>query len=96
MVSDEDLTTAEDHEALVEEVREECAKFGNLRNIQVPRTAVNGGTVQASAIRKIFVEYATVADAEKAEKELAGRQFGASVVETSYFSEADFAAGRLF
>jgi hypothetical protein len=94
MVSDEDLTTAEDHQALVDEVREECTKYGNLRDIRVPRSAENGAA--ASAIRKIFLEYASVADAEKAEHELAGRQFGESVVETSYFSEADFAASRLF
>jgi hypothetical protein len=96
MVSDEDLMTAADHEALVEEVREECTKFGTLRHIQVPRSATADGTVQTTAVRKIFVEYATVQDAQAAEKELAGRQFGASVVETSYFSETDFAAGRLF
>ena len=30
MVTEEDLATAEDHQALVEEVRDECSKFGRL------------------------------------------------------------------
>jgi len=94
MVAEEDLSTADDHEALVDEVREECAKFGQLVNIKVPRVA-DGADVEASAVRKIFLEYASVADAAKAEQELNGRQFGESTVETSYYSEADFAAGRL-
>jgi hypothetical protein len=63
-------------------------------NIKVPRVA-DGADVEASAVRKIFLEYASVADAAKAEQELNGRQFGESTVETSYYSEADFAAGRL-
>ena len=40
MVSDQDLETAQDHQELTEEVREECAKFGKLLSIKVPRKAV--------------------------------------------------------
>ena len=49
----------------------------------------------ASAARKIFLEYATLQDAANAERELAGRQFGDSVVEVTHFSEADYSSGNL-
>lgn len=79
MVGEDDLATEDDYEGLKDEVQEECAKFGRLMGMKIPRTA--SGTVQPSAIKKIFLEYATVQDAANAERELAGRQFGPNVVE---------------
>lgn len=84
MVTDEDLATEDEYNGLKEEVQEECAKFGRLLGMNIPRAA--SGTIQASAVKKIFLEYATVQDAANAEGELAGRQFGPNVVEVSAFS----------
>ena len=78
MVADDDLAADEDYHGLVDEVKEECAKFGKLLGMKVPRAP--SGTIEPSAIKKIFLEYATVQDALNAEKELAGRQFGPNVV----------------
>jgi splicing factor U2AF subunit len=93
MVTDEDLQTDEDYDGLKEEVAEEVAKFGKLISMEIPRKA--SGLIEPSAIRKIFLEYATVQDSANAERELAGRQFGPNVVEASYFDEAEYTAGRL-
>ena len=82
MVMMEDLASDGDYQGLQEEVREECAKFGQLRGMQIPRTA--GGTVQPSAILKIFLEYASVQDAQAAERELKGRKFGDNVVQVCF------------
>ena len=49
----------------------------------------------ATAVKKIFLEYATVTDACNAERELKGRAFGPNVVGASYFSEEDYAGNRL-
>jgi hypothetical protein len=46
-------------------------------------------------VGKVFLEYATAADAAAANRELDGRQFGESVVVTSYYPEADYVGGRL-
>ena len=81
MVTNDDLASDDDYTGLVDEVREECAKFGQLRNLSIPRQA--GGPIQASAMGKIFLEYATAQDAMAASKELAGRKFGDHVVEVS-------------
>ena len=40
MVVPEDLETPENHQDLSEEVREECAKFGNLLSMKIPREVV--------------------------------------------------------
>lgn len=83
MVTDEDLATNEDYEGLMEEVRTECSKFGNLLSMKVPR-AQDG--FEASSIRKIFLEYTTTTDAEAADKELSGRTFGPNVVRVRFIS----------
>jgi splicing factor U2AF subunit len=93
MVAAEDLATDQDHQELVAEVREECAKFGNLLSIKIPRPSDAG--IEASAVKKIFLEYATVQDAAKAQGELNGRKFGPNTVMTSFLSEGDYAAGKL-
>jgi splicing factor U2AF subunit len=93
MVTDEDLATDDDYQGLFDEVRAECAKYGSLKQLIIPRVAGRG--IEPSAIRKVFLEYASVMDAQAAQKELAGRQFGDSVVEAHYYSEADFAVGKL-
>ena len=48
-----------------------------------------------SAIRKIFLEYASPNDAMSAERELTGRAFGPKVVDTAYFGEEDYHNGNL-
>jgi len=93
MVADEDLSTDDEYQGLTEEVREECAKFGRLLSMKIPRKETSG--VKATAIKKIFLEYATVQDATNAERELAGRQFGPNVVEASYFDEKDYQSDAL-
>jgi splicing factor U2AF subunit len=82
MVSHEDLATDDEYQGLLEEVGDECAKFGKLVGMKIPRVA--SASVQPSAIRKIFLEYATVHDAANAERELAGRQFGPNVVQVRF------------
>ena len=97
LVSDEDLATDDDYNGLVEEVREECSKYGTLLQVQIPRymgkSPDTGATIESSALRKVFLSYATIDDAMKAQQELSGRQFGPSVVETEFYPETDFAVG---
>ncbi|GKY97293.1 hypothetical protein MPSEU_000687700 [Mayamaea pseudoterrestris] len=92
MVLDEDLATDQDYAELSHEVREECAKFGKLTGFMIPRVA--GGGVEPSAIRKVYLQYSSIPEAQAAERELKGRQFGDAIVDTSYYPEADFAAGK--
>jgi len=92
MVSEEDFATEEDYVGLKEEVKEECEKFGSLTSIKIPQPKDN---YLASAVLKIFLEYSTIQDAAKAERELSGRQFGSAVVACTYFSEKEYSSGQL-
>ena len=65
----------------MDEVQGECAKYGKLLGMNIPRAPSD--LVEPSAIKKIFLEYATSQDAVNAERELAGRQFGPNVVSVS-------------
>ena len=97
MVTDEDLATKEDHASLMEEVGDECAKFGKLKQLEIPReqTLVKGGPVEPSAVRKIFLYYETADQAMDAARALQGRSFGTQTVETAMYPESDFLAGKL-
>jgi splicing factor U2AF subunit len=46
-------------------------------------------------VKKIFLEYASIQDAQAAEAELAGRQFGPNIVEATYYPEDEYLAGKL-
>lgn len=93
MVANEDLESDEEYSGLMEEVEEEVRKFGKLLSIQIPRKA--SGSIEPSAVGKIFLEYATNQDAANAEQELSGRQFGPNVVQASYHDEQEYAALKL-
>lgn len=93
MVAEEDLATEEDFRGLYDEVFEECAKFGKLNSMVIPRP---GDKHEDSAVRKIYLEYETIADAVRAEGELAGRKFGPNTVEVAFFDEEQYKSDKLF
>ncbi len=83
MLTLDDLTDDAEYEDILEDTREECASFGTLKNIIIPRSGP-GAT-------KIFLEYLTVEDAGHAIDGLAGRTFGGRKVEAVYFDPVKFA-----
>jgi len=87
MVVDEDLSSQENYQDLCDDVKTECEKYGKLLSMKIPR-AQDGFPSNSTALRKIFLEYATVKDAVAANQQLSGRQFGPSVVKTMYFDES--------
>ncbi|KAL9188295.1 hypothetical protein ACHAXT_006673 [Thalassiosira profunda] len=92
MVTDEDIASEEDHKMLEEEVQEEVSKYGKLKSMKIPRPQDG---YAASAVKKIFLEYATPQDAASADGELKGRAFGPNVVDTRFFSEDEYARNNL-
>jgi hypothetical protein len=77
MVTDEDLATPEDRQALIQEVREECEKFGI-----VEKASLHG--------YKIYLMYAEMSQALAAGRELKGREFAERAVDCSYVTEEEF------
>ena len=69
----------------MEDVQEECEKYGPVLAIKIPRPSM--GSRQSSGVGKIFVKFDTPASAQKALAALAGRKFADRTVVTTYFSE---------
>lgn len=70
---------------ICEDVQEECAKYGKIVDLKVPRPT--GSSRQAAGVGKIFVKFDTPESATNALKALAGRKFADRTVVTTYFSE---------
>ncbi|KAJ8334374.1 hypothetical protein SKAU_G00400130 [Synaphobranchus kaupii] len=81
MVAPEELLDDEEYEEIVEDVREECSKYGQVKSIEIPRP-VDGLEVPGTG--KIFVEFMTLFDSQKAMQGLTGRKFANRVVVTKY------------
>ncbi|XP_052440791.1 splicing factor U2AF 65 kDa subunit isoform X2 [Carassius gibelio] len=81
MVAPEELLDDEEYEEIVEDVREECSKYGQVKSIEIPRP-VDGLEVPGTG--KIFVEFTSVFDSQKAMQSLTGRKFANRVVVTKY------------
>ncbi|KAJ5562363.1 RNA recognition motif domain eukaryote [Penicillium sp. DV-2018c] len=82
MVTLDELLNDEDYEEIVEDVSEECAKFGNMLGIKIPRRGHGAG--------KIYIKYDSAEAATNALKALAGRKFSDRTVVASYFSVENF------
>lgn len=84
MLSPQDLENPEEYNEILEDTREECAQFGQLVSVMIPRAGEVGAT-------KIFLEYTSSTDAQKAIDGLRGRTFDGRKVAAEYFDEAKFA-----
>ncbi|KAL7629265.1 hypothetical protein AAE478_000785 [Parahypoxylon ruwenzoriense] len=91
MVTPDELMDNDDYEEICEDVQEECAKFGQVIGLKVPRPT--GGSRQSAGVGKIFVKFDTTASAKKALQALAGRKFADRTVVTTYFPEENFEVG---
>jgi len=72
----------------VDDVKEECGKYGSILEIKIPRPT--GGSRQSNGVGKIFVKFDRPESALKALRALAGRKFADRTVVATYFSEVGF------
>ncbi|OQN95825.1 hypothetical protein B0A48_18110 [Cryoendolithus antarcticus] len=91
MITPEELMDAEESEEILEDIKEECSKYGNLLETKMPRGS--SGNRQAAGIGKIYVKYEDAASAQKALAALAGRKFADRTVVVTYFGEEYFDVG---
>jgi len=82
MVMPDELTDEEEYEDILEDIREECSKFGTVKSVEIPRPVPG---VEVPGCGKVFVEFYGVPDCQKAQHALTGRKFSNRVVVTSYF-----------
>lgn len=82
MVTPEELMEEEEYEDILEDIKEECNKHGVVRSVEIPRP-IEG--VDVPGCGKVFIEFNSVIDCQKAQQSLTGRKFNNRVVVTSYF-----------
>lgn len=91
MVSPEELEDEQEYEDILEDIRDECLKFGQVRDVKIPRP-IPGETV--SGVGKIFVMYSSPEEATTALRALSGRKFADRTVLTSFYDVEKFQAGE--
>lgn len=82
MVTDEDLRDDENYEDILEDIKSECMKYGNVKSVEIPRP-VSG--VDVRGVGKVFVHFSDPAECQRAQAALTGRKFANRVVVTSYY-----------
>jgi len=82
MVTPDELVGDEDYDEIFDDIREECAKYGRIRSLQIPRP---NQEFEVPGVGKIFIEYMTPPECRAASEALAGRKFASRVVVTSYY-----------
>ncbi|KXS18605.1 hypothetical protein M427DRAFT_132561 [Gonapodya prolifera JEL478] len=92
MVAIEELTDDDEYGDIMQDVHDECSKFGQIENIKIPRP-VPGQEVPG--LGKIFVEYSSPSEAEGAVKSLAGRKFADRTVIAGFWDVEKFHSGDL-
>uniref|UniRef100_A0A6N2KG34 Splicing factor U2af large subunit n=2 Tax=Salix TaxID=40685 RepID=A0A6N2KG34_SALVM len=85
------LADDEEYEEILEDMREECCKFGTLINVVIPRPSQIGE--QISGAGKVFLEYSDTSSCANARNALNGRKFGGNTVNASYYPEEKYHNG---
>lgn len=88
MITADELMDDQDYAEILDDVKEECSKYGSVEDIKIPRPAY--GSKEAAGVGKIYIKYDTPENATKALRALAGRKFSDRTVVVTYFGEDYF------
>lgn len=82
MVVPSELIDDEEYEDIRADIKQECAKYGKVKSLRIPRPK---GDSAGEGCGKVFVRFESVADCKKALNALSGRKFSGRVVMTSFY-----------
>ena len=85
MVTGEDLMDADEYDEILQDVTEQCEKFGKVLDIQVPRPLGRSG--EGPGVGKVFVRFENAEGCAAALKGLAGRKYQERTIVASYYPE---------
>lgn len=92
MVTESDLIDNTEYDGILEDVREEAGKFGQVIDLVIPRPMAGR---KVPGVGKVFVQMDIIENAEKVKKALEGRQFLGRTVLATFFSKEKFIARQL-
>ncbi|KAF4394086.1 hypothetical protein G4B88_026055 [Cannabis sativa] len=85
-ISADQLANDEEYEEILEDMKDECGKFGTVVNVIIPRPSSQSGE-PTSGVGKVFLEYADTTGCANARNVLNGRKFGGNIVNAVYYPE---------
>jgi len=95
MVTAEQLIDDNEYNEIMEDVQEECNKFGNVVSIYIPRPNTEYDQ-HIPGIGKVFIEFTTPEETTIAKKEIEGRTFDNRTVSACYYNVLKYAKKKRF
>jgi len=92
MITEEEIMDDEEFEDIMEDVKEECSKFGTVKSVEIPRPRAGQ---EVTGVGKVYVEFTNLEGCNKAMNALSGRKFAARVVLTSFY-DPELYQNRIF
>lgn len=91
-VTPEELADDEEYNDIMQDMREECGKYGTVSNILIPRPAADNPT--PPGLGKVIIEFVDINAAVKARNAMHGRRFGGRTVVATYLQEDNYYRGQ--
>ncbi|KAH9823284.1 hypothetical protein DFH28DRAFT_1078313 [Melampsora americana] len=94
MVNPEELVDDEEYKEILEDIKEECSKYGQIEDVKIPRPKKNEkgridlkSSESVEGLGKVFIKFEKIEDCGQALSAIAGRQFAGRVIICAYASE---------
>jgi len=96
IVSPEDLGEEGDYDEILDDIREECKKYGTIESIYIPRPPKRGRDDDGNptpivepmwGVGRVFIEFKRPEEAFKAQQDLGGRRFAGHTVISGFYPE---------
>lgn len=93
-VTIEELRDDEEYTDIFEDMLEECKKFGDVKNLVIPRPSSSEDEPPPNGLGKVIVEFEDIASAAKARSVMNGRKFNGRAVIAAFLAEDKFDEGE--
>lgn len=88
IMSDASLQSEEEFEDTVDDIKEECCKYGRIVSLFVPKENPGKG--------QVFIEYANAGDSKAAQRALTGKRFDGKFVVATFYPLSAYKRGYLY
>uniref|UniRef100_A0A673Y660 U2AF homology motif (UHM) kinase 1 n=1 Tax=Salmo trutta TaxID=8032 RepID=A0A673Y660_SALTR len=88
LIDDSHLHNEEEYEDILEDMKEECQKYGSVVSLLIPKENPGKG--------QVFVEYANAGDSKEAQRLLTGRTFDGKFVVATFYPRSAYKRGYLY
>ncbi|XP_069007088.1 serine/threonine-protein kinase Kist [Embiotoca jacksoni] len=88
LIDDSHLHNEEEYEDILDDMKEECQKYGSVVSLLIPKENPGKG--------QVFVEYANSSDSKEAQRLLTGRTFDGKFVVATFYPLSAYKRGYLY